>query len=67
MSFKDVCQALDGAPVAGTDEVLQANPDCECFTPLAAMFCPYGHMLECHYPVNCETANCSHFQREREQ
>jgi hypothetical protein len=25
------------------------------------MACPFGHMLECHYPMDCEEATCSHF------
>lgn len=32
--------------------------------PMACMFCPYGHMLECHYPLTCDEAECSHYQRE---
>jgi len=38
----------------------------ECLTgatnPMACTFCPYGHMLECHYPLSCEEAKCSHYQ-----
>ncbi len=29
-------------------------------SPMACMFCMTGHMLECHYPYDCETAQCSH-------
>jgi len=32
-------------------------------TPMACMFCMCGHMLECHYPDDCETAQCSHLSR----
>lgn len=35
-------------------------------SPMACMFCPYGHMLECHYPLTCEEAECSHYQAELE-
>ena len=31
------------------------------YTPTGCMFCEYGHMLECHYPWDCETANCSYY------
>jgi len=31
---------------------------------MACMFCSYGHMTECHYPLNCEQADCSHHQAE---
>jgi len=30
-------------------------------SPMACMFCSYGHMLECHYPHTCEEARCSHW------
>jgi len=33
-------------------------------TPMKCMFCEFGHMLECHHPVTCEEAMCSHYQRE---
>lgn len=33
-------------------------------SPMACMFCCYGHMLECHYPMDCAEANCSHYQTE---
>jgi len=33
---------------------------------LACMFCPFGHMLECHYPYTCEHVECSHYQQEVE-
>ena len=65
--MKGVCKALDGHPVEGSDEVLRANPECECHTAMAAMFCPYGHMLECHYPHTCEEAECQHYQAYEEQ
>lgn len=28
--------------------------------PLACMFCPTGHLLECHAPMTCDQAECSH-------
>lgn len=28
--------------------------------------CPYGHILECHYPLTCEKARCNHYRYERE-
>ena len=42
-------------------EGLAPNPECLCFHPMAAMFCSFGHMLECHYPMSCEEAVCAHF------
>lgn len=43
--------------------------ECEVgmISPMGCMFCPYGHMLECHYPYTCEEAQCSHYQEEAEQ
>jgi hypothetical protein len=42
--------------------------ECEAggLNPMACMFCPYGHMLECHWPYTCEEAECSHYQQEVE-
>ena len=35
--------------------------DCQCRDePRRSMFCMTGHMLECHFPMNCGTAGCSH-------
>jgi hypothetical protein len=64
--MKGVCKALDGTKVQGSDEVLTANPDCICSNPMAAMLCPYGHMLECHYPQTCTEAECGHYLAQRE-
>jgi len=33
-------------------------------SPMACMFCQYGHMTDCHYPLTCEEADCSHYQEE---
>jgi hypothetical protein len=45
-----------------------ANGECPtgATLPIACTFCPYGHMLECHYPQTCEEAKCSHYQQEME-
>ena len=31
---------------------------------MACMFCQFGHMTDCHYPLSCEQADCSHHQDE---
>lgn len=36
------------------------------FTPMNCMFCPYGHLLECHYPSTCDEVECSHYEAEME-
>jgi len=28
---------------------------------MACMFCGCGHMTECHYPLDCEEAQCGHY------
>lgn len=32
--------------------------------PMSCMFCPTGHLLECHWPNDCATANCSHLSKD---
>lgn len=34
---------------------------------IRCMFCSYGHMLECHYPLTCEEAECDHYKAELEE
>ena len=34
--------------------------------PLSCMFCPTGHLLECHFPDTCEKAQCSHVSKYEE-
>lgn len=41
------------------------NPLCRC-NPMQAMFCGWGHMLECHYPKTCREAVCDHYKRNVE-
>lgn len=38
------------------------NPKCICWPNLtAAFFCQTGHLTECHYPMDCEGAECGHY------
>lgn len=32
-------------------------------SPMACAFCHYGHMLECHHPMTCSQAKCSHLEK----
>ena len=34
--------------------------------PMRCMFCPYGHMLDCHHPFTCDEAECSHYSEDIE-
>ena len=37
---------------------------CRCAnTGDVPFFCPTGHMLECHYPLNCRQAACGHMPK----
>ena len=40
------------------------HPLCRCENGMAAMFCPFGHLTECHYPMNCCEARCTHQGRD---
>ena len=52
--------------VDGRKIVWEFNRLCHCNTPMAAMFCSFGHMLECHYPMRCLEAKCDHLSRYEE-
>ena len=54
------------AGIPPTDGLPPPNPECRCFNTMVAMFCMTGHMLECHYPYDCEEAQCSHYLRDAE-
>jgi len=51
----------ENAPLIGD----KPHPLCQCDNGMAPMFCPFGHLTECHYPMNCEQAQCSHLERYR--
>jgi hypothetical protein len=37
------------------------NPLCQCVgNPMRAFWCQTGHMLECHFPYDCQDAACGH-------
>ncbi len=50
---------------AGINKILRGECPAGAVSPMACMFCHYGHMLECHYPLTCEEAQCSHWQAEQ--
>jgi hypothetical protein len=62
-----VSQALGGRKVEGSGEILVANPACVCPSPVQVMVCPYGHLLECHYQMTCEQAECGHYKAATEE
>lgn len=56
-------ESLFGKPT-GIGKIERGECELGGATPMACMFCSYGHMLECHYPYTCEEAECSHYQQE---
>lgn len=50
----------------GIGKISRGECEIGALSPMACMFCQFGHMLECHYPFNCEQAECSHYQQELE-
>jgi hypothetical protein len=50
----------------GFDVIQKGQCGMKAFSPHQCMFCSYGHMLECHYPMTCEEAECEHYLREME-
>lgn len=45
----------------GIGRIERGECPCGAVTPVACSLCPTGHQLECHYPLTCEEAHCSHF------
>ena len=44
------------------------NPGCVCTQAgVAPMFCGTGHLLECHYPLDCGAAVCNHLPKYFEE
>lgn len=40
------------------------NRMCQCWpNMMRAFFCATGHMTECHFPLDCLEAQCSHLPR----
>jgi hypothetical protein len=48
----------------GIGKIVRGECEVGALHPEACTFCPYGHMLECHYPYTCEEARCSHYLDE---
>lgn len=38
------------------------NLECHCADVMQAFFCGEGHLTECHAGMNCEDAQCSHYE-----
>jgi len=44
---------------SGVDLINAGKCPRKATSPMACMFCPTGHMLECHYPYDCHAAECN--------
>ena len=47
----------------------ESSPNCACRRQgqqQAAILCPTGHLTECHHPLGCREAACSHLTRYEE-
>ena len=52
---------------SGLEKVLSGECPLGNVNPMACMFCPYGHLSECHYPFTCDEIDCSHYQQLLEE
>ena len=59
-------QAAEQVNSMGVTKTLQGDCPRGGTSPMACMFCQYGHMTFCHYPLTCDEAECSHYQAELE-
>ena len=57
-------QAVEQVNSMGATKTLTGACPVGGANPMACMFCQYGHMTHCHYPLTCEEAKCSHYQAE---
>lgn len=55
---------LDGKFEPGIARIVAGECPLKAKSAMACTFCQVGHMLECHYSLTCEQAQCSHYQRE---
>lgn len=55
--------SLEGKYEPGMVKIKTGTCPINGLNPVACFFCRYGHLLECHYPLDCEKAQCSHWQK----
>jgi hypothetical protein len=48
----------------GSTKTMRGECPLGATNPMSCMFCTRGHMTECHYPLTCELARCSHYLAE---
>ncbi len=54
---------LDGKCEPGIARIAAGECPLKANSPMACQFCPVGHMLECHAPLTCDQAKCSHLSK----
>ena len=59
-------EATKQSDAMGATKIMRGECQRGAFSPAVCMFCPFGHITECHYPQTCEAAQCSHYLRETE-
>ncbi len=65
---KNRIQAFFGMMLIGKYEpgivrIVAGECPVNAISPISCQLCQYGHMLECHYPMNCTEAECSHLAK----
>lgn len=57
---------LDGKFEPGMAKIAAGECPLNAKSAMACTFCMKGHMLSCHWPMNCEESKCDHYQRDEE-
>ncbi len=54
---------LDGKYEPGIARIAAGECPLNAQSAMSCQFCPVGHMLECHAPMTCSQAKCSHLAK----
>ncbi len=57
---------LDGKYEPGIVKIKTGTCPMNAKSPMSCMFCHTGHLLECHAPMTCDQAKCSHLSKYNE-
>lgn len=58
---------LDGKYEPGIVKIKTGTCQIGAKSPIACQFCNFGHMLECHFPHDCATAECQHLSKYEDE
>jgi len=56
-------ESISGKP-SGIGKIDRGECERGAINAIACNLCPFGHMLECHYPLTCDEAECGHYDSE---